>query len=71
MPPFETFFDEGQIVFEAHDLEFQGQGMIRDPETGAIEVLGMHAPLSTCQIVLSLGEEYATWGSLYPRINVD
>lgn len=22
LPPFETFFDDGQIIFEGHDLEF-------------------------------------------------
>jgi hypothetical protein len=26
MTPFETFFDDGQIIFEGHDFEFQGTG---------------------------------------------
>lgn len=45
--------------------------MIHDPTTGALEIITLHAPLSTCQIVVSLGEEYASWGSLYPRFNID
>lgn len=45
--------------------------MITDPSTGALEVVAFHAPLSTCQIVVSLGEEYASWGSLYPRFNIE
>ena len=71
MTPFETFFDDGQVIFEGHDLEFQGSGLIIDPTTGAREAIGFHAPLTTCQIVVSLGEEYAAWGSLYPRFNID
>lgn len=69
--PFETFFDDGQIIFEGHDYEFQGTGKITDPTTEVTETIVFHAPLSTCQIVTSLGEEYATWGSLYPRLNID
>jgi len=71
MTPFETFFDENQVVFEGHDLEFQGKGMLTDPSSGALEMVAFHAPLSTCQIVVALGEEYAAWGSLYPRFNVE
>jgi hypothetical protein len=71
LPPLETFFDDNSIVFEGHDLEFQGRGLIKDPETEALELVSFHAPLSTCQIVVSLSEEYAPWGSLYPRLNVD
>ncbi len=69
--PFETFFDESQIVLEGHDLEFQGRGMIQDPETQALEIVAFHAPMSTCQIVVSLSEQYESWGSLYPRFNID
>jgi hypothetical protein len=71
MTPFEAFFDEGSVVFEGRDLEFQGKGMIKDPETEALEVITFHAPLSTCQIVVTLGEEYSSWGSLYPRFNIE
>ena len=71
MQNLETIFDDNQIIVEGHELEFQGTGMIKDPNTGAIEKIGFHAPMSTCQIVLSLGEEYAAWGSLYPRFNID
>ena len=45
--------------------------MIKDPESGALEIITFHAPLSTCQIVVSLGEEYTSWGSLYPRFNIE
>ena len=54
-----------------HDLYFVGKGVIEDPRTKAKETIDYNAPISTCQILLSLGEEYAAWGSLYPRINVD
>ena len=69
--PFETIFDDNQIIIESHELEFQGFGMIKDPSTGAVEKISFHAPMSTCQLVMSLGEEYASWGSLYPRFNID
>lgn len=71
LTPIETFFDDSSIVFEGHDLEFQGRAMIQDPESEAVELISFHAPLSTCQIVISLGEEYASWGSLYPRLNIE
>lgn len=67
----ESFFDENTIILEGHELEFSGSGQIRDPETKAIEKIEFHAPMSTCQIILSLGEEYATNGNSYPRINID
>jgi len=35
----ELFFDEGQIMIEMHDLSVAGHGLIRDPETGFIEIL--------------------------------
>lgn len=63
--------DEGQILLEMHDLYFVGKGMIEDPKTKAKESIDFNAAISTCQVLLSLGEEYATWGSLYPKINVD
>ncbi len=63
--------DEGQIVLEMHELEFTGSSMIKDPSTGSQERIEFTAPIGTCQIILSLGEEYASWGSLYPRVNVD
>jgi hypothetical protein len=68
---FETIFDDNQIIIESHELEFQGEGKIKDPSTGAVEKISFHAPMSTCQLVMSLGEEYASWGSLYPRFNID
>jgi hypothetical protein len=71
LTPLETFFDDSSVVFEGHDLEFQGRATINDPVTEAIELITFHAPLSTCQIVISLGEEYASWGSLYPRLNIE
>lgn len=71
LTPLETFFDDTAVIFEGHDLEFQGRANIQDPETEAIELITFHAPLSTCQIVISLGEEYASWGSLYPRLNIE
>lgn len=71
MQTFETIFDDSQIIIEGHELEFQGTGLITDPSTGAVEKIGFHAPMSTCQIVMSLGEEYASWGLLYPRFNID
>ncbi|CDW76437.1 UNKNOWN [Stylonychia lemnae] len=67
----EMMIDEGQILFEMHELEFSGNGIITDPKTNKQERIEYTAPISTCQLLLSLGEEYATWGSLYPRINVD
>lgn len=67
----EMMVDEGQILLEMHDLEFSGNGLIEDPKTKNKERIEFTAPISTCQILLSLGEEYASWGSLYPRINVD
>ena len=48
MQNLETIFDDNQIIIEGHDLEFQGFGMIKDPNTGAIETVGFHAPMSTC-----------------------
>ena len=66
----EVFFDEGNIILEAHDLEFSGRGEIPLKGKGE-ERVEFHAPISTCQIVMSVAEEYATWGSVYPRINVD
>jgi hypothetical protein len=71
LQPFETIFDDNQIIIESHELEFQGLGLIKDPNTGAVEKINFHAPMSTCQLVMSLGEEYASWGSLYPRFNID
>lgn len=67
----EMMVDEGQILLEMHDLEFSGNSMIEDPKTKSKERIEFTAPISTCQIVLSLGEEYASWGSLYPRLNID
>lgn len=67
----EMMVDEGQILLEMHDLYFVGKGTIEDPKTKAKETIDYNAPISTCQILLSLGEEYAAWGSLYPRVNVD
>lgn len=63
--------DEGQILLEMHELYFVGKGKIEDPKTKAKESIDFNAAISTCQVLLSLGEEYATWGSLYPKINVD
>jgi hypothetical protein len=63
--------DEGQVVLELHELEFSGSSRIKDPETNKQERIEFTAPISTCQIVMTLGEEYASWGSLYPRVNVD
>jgi hypothetical protein len=48
MQNLETIFDDNQIIIEGHELEFQGFGMIKDPNTGAIEKVGFHAPMSTC-----------------------
>lgn len=48
LTPLETFFDDSSIVFEGHDLEFQGRAMIKDPKTEALELVSFHAPLSTC-----------------------
>ena len=56
---FEAFLEENQIILEGNELEFQGSGRIIDPTTGASERISFHAPMSTCQIVASLGEEYA------------
>lgn len=58
------------MVLEAHDLEFSGRGEIPLKGEGE-ERVEFHAPMSTCQIVMSIGEEYASWGSFYPRINVE
>lgn len=63
--------DEGQIILEMHDLEFSGSSMIQDPRSNLKERVEFTAPIGTCQIVLSLGEEYSSWGSLYPRVNID
>jgi hypothetical protein len=59
------------MIFELHDIEFSGSATILDPKTNSNEKVEFTAPISTCQILLSLGEEYAAWGSLYPRINID
>lgn len=67
----ELFFDEGQLVLEGHELEFAGSGMVVDPQTKAVEKVEFRAPLTTMQIVMTLGEDYAAWGSLYPRILFD
>ena len=67
----EMFFDDGQIVLAGHDLEFTGTGMIEDPGTRAQEKIQFTAPMSTMQMVFSLGEEYAQWGALYPRLNIE
>ena len=48
MQNLETIFDDNQIIIEGHDLEFQGSGLIKDPNTGAQEKVGFHAPMSTC-----------------------
>ena len=67
----ELFFDEGQLVLEGHELEFAGSGLVVDPTTQAVEKIEFRAPLTTMQIVMTLGEDYAAWGSLYPRILFD
>lgn len=67
----EMIVDEGQVVLEMHELQFSGSSKVKDPETNKQERIEFTAPISTCQIVLTLGEEYAQWGSLYPRVNVD
>lgn len=67
----ELFFDEGQLILEGHDLEFTGSGSIEDPTTKAVEKIEFTAPISTCQILMSIGEEYASWGSVYPRFNIE
>ena len=69
--PLEMLVDEGQMIFEMHDLEMSGSAQIFDPSTKTSEKVEFKAPISTCQVLISLSEEYAPWGSLYPRINVD
>ena len=59
------------MIFELHDIEFSGSASIEDPSSKITEQMHFTAPISTCQILLSLGEEYAAWGSLYPRFNID
>lgn len=55
----EMMVDEGNMLFEIHNLEFTGNSMIEDPKTKTKERIEFRAPIQTCQIVVSLGEEYA------------
>lgn len=40
--------DEGQMIFEMHDLEFAGKASIVDPKTKSNETVQFRAPISTC-----------------------
>ena len=53
---------------EMHDLEFSGNGLIQDPETGARERVEFSAQINSAQAIMQLGEDLSSWGSLYPRV---
>jgi hypothetical protein len=44
----DLFFDQGQIVTELSNLEFKGNGVITDPETGIKEEIELRAALDLC-----------------------
>lgn len=54
-----------------HDLEFSGNGIIQDPESGAKERVEFNAPINSAQVIMQLGEDLAPWGSLYPRVMIN
>lgn len=35
----EVFFDDRQVTLEMHDVFVDGSGMVKDPETGFLELL--------------------------------
>jgi hypothetical protein len=58
-------------MIEMHDLEFSGSGLIHDPESGKREKIEFSAPIRSAQVIITLGEYLAGWGSMYPRININ
>lgn len=65
----DLFFDGGQIVTELSNLEFVGNGLITDPETGVQETIEIKAALDLCQIVLS-PEQTIEEDNVHPQIEV-
>ena len=56
---------------EMHDLEFSGNGLIQDPETGARERVEFWGPLSAAKIKLN-PEEYLDPknNNMYPKFSI-
>merc|ERR1711998_288986 len=65
----DLFFDQGEIVMELENLEFVGNGMITDPETGIQEKIKMNVDMDLCQIVMRLETEVQD-GYVYPKIEL-
>ena len=76
MGPWDTvksdfFFDQGQIVMEINNLQFFGNGMISDPETGVRERIDLIVDMDLCQIVMNLEVDRREDGNVYPMIQID
>ena len=65
----DLFIDQGEIVMELENLEFAGDGLITDPDTGIQEKIKMVVDMDLCQIVMRLGEEVQD-GYLYPKVEI-
>lgn len=44
----DLFFDQGEIVMELENLEFVGNGLITDPESGIQEKIKMNVDMDLC-----------------------
>ena len=65
----DLFIDQGEMVMELENLEFAGDGLITDPDTGIQEKIKMVVDMDLCQIVMRLGEEVDD-GYLYPKVEI-
>lgn len=65
----DLFIDQGEIVMELEGLQWAGDGMITDPETGIQEKIKMAVDMDLCQIILRLEQEVKD-GYVYPKIEI-
>ena len=67
----DLFFDQGQIVMEISNLQFFGNGMVVDPDTGVKERIDLIVDMDLCQIVMNLEVDKREDGNVYPMIKID
>ena len=65
----DLFIDQGEIVMELEGLQWAGDGMITDPETGIQEKIKMAVDMDLCQIILRLEQEVKD-GYVYPKSEI-
>lgn len=58
------------ITLELHDLELVGHGMLKDPESGHLEVIEFNGPIKTGNILIQPEEELNAEGNMYPRFTI-